>query len=305
MMWLYLLVFGSLIAGVILALLWWLIWGRKRGLPVGSVSRFTLAAGLLFPLGEIVMRLMDTSILVPFRLPPSLIEWYGDYRFTIPLLLGILGIVILAFPVQARDRQGSAELTRRSLVSFSRGRWFVVPGVILAFDLLITVVAGAASQPEPTTGRYTTYFVDLGGERGMGTSIYGWFYSVPAMILMCILIVLTIVGLSFIARPALAEDREQDIRARTIRSRNIITAATGALLLHLGLIFGSLSATSSVRAMFSTSEGPVSFWTTFSALGPVLSGASMVCATLGVAFWTTVALSAIPSRRSVPISSES
>lgn len=301
MTWLYLWVFGSLVAGIIVALVWWLTWGRKAVLPVGPLGGFTLAAGLLALLGEVVTRLMGASILLPFDVPRSLSVWYWDYRFAIPLVLGILGVVLLAFPVQARGGRGAAELTRRSPVSFGRARWFVAPGALLALVLLITFVAGAASQPDPTTGQYTMYFVDLGGERGMGSSIYGWFFSVPSLILTGILIVVSIVGLSLIARPALAEDREWDIRVRTIRTRNVVVAATGALLLHLGLILSSLAGTASVRTMFPSSEGTVTFWTTFSALEPVFIASSILCAALGVALWATVALSGIPSRRRVPV----
>lgn len=299
MMELYLWVFGSLVAGIVLALVWRLVWGHKPALPVGSVSGFTLAAAFLAVLSEIAIRLMDVSFLLPFDVPRYLSERYRDYGYTIPLLLGILGLVLLAFPVRARGGRGAAELTRRSLVSFVRGRWFAPPSVLLALILFITITAGAASQPDHETGRYTMYFVDLGGERGMGTGIYGWFYSIPAMILTGILIVVTIVGLFLVARPPLAEDREQDICVRTTRCRNIIAAGTGALLLHLGLIFSSLAGTASVRSVFTTSEGPVKFWTTFSALEPTFIVASMLCAALGAALWVSIGLSAIPSRQRV------
>lgn len=73
--------------------------------------------------------------------------------------------------------------------------------------LLLTIVAGRASQPEESTGRYTMYFLDLGAGNSVGTGIYGWFYSIPSLILTGILILSTVVSLFLIARPALAEDR--------------------------------------------------------------------------------------------------
>ena len=139
----------------------------------------------------------------------------------------------------------------------------------------------------------------------MGTNIYGWFYSVPAMICVGILLAVALVAMSLVARPAPAEDREQDVRVRAIRTRNIVVAVTGALLLHLGDIFNSLAGTASIRSTFTTSEGPVSFWTTFSALQPAFVAASMLCAALGIALWAAVALSAVPSRRRVPVAVES
>lgn len=296
----YLRTYGPLVVGIVLALVWWLIWGRRAGLRFGAVGGFTLAAGLFVLLGEAALLLMGTFFLLPLELPDALGTWLGDYRFVLPLLLGIVGVVLLVFPVQSRDAQGVAELSRRSPASFTRARWFIAPGLVLALIVLFSVLAGAASERDPMTGRYTMYFVDLGGEHGMGTGIYGWFYSVPALVLVGALVLIIIVGLFLIARPALGLDRGWDIRVRTIRTRNIIAAGTGALLLHLGLIFSSLAGTAALRAWFTTSEGTARFWTSFSALEPALTAASMLCAALGVAFWAVIALSAFPLRR-IPV----
>lgn len=304
MWWLYLEVFGSMLMGIVLALVWWFIWGRKMTLPVGSAGGFAVAAGLLALLHETVMRFVGSAILLPFQLPRFLSDGYMNYRFAGPLLIGILGLVLLAFPVHSRGGRGVAELTRRSPVSFARARWFIAPGVVLALILLMSILAGAASQPDPSTGRYTMYLVDLGGEMSMGTSIYGWFYSVPAMILTGVVIMVAITALSLLARPALAEDRPRDIRMRTIRARNIVVAGTGALVIHLSLILDALAGTASIRSQFATSEGPMSSWTSFAALEPSLVTASELCAALGVALWTSVALAAVPAARraSAPVS---
>lgn len=296
---LYLLVFGSLAAGIVLAIVWWLIWGRKAGRLAGAVSGFTIAAGLLALLGELAVRLMSVSMLLPFDISMVIRLCYLDYRFTFPLVFGILGVVLLSFPVRARHGQGTAELTRRSPASFTRARWLVTPGVALALIILVTVVAGVASRPDSETGQYTMYWVEPGGQFGVGTNIYGWFYSVPALILIGVLIVITVVNLTLIARAAMAEDRERDISERTIRTRNIIAAVTGALLLHLGLIFHSLSSTASMRGSFATPDGPMTITPPFSAFGPAFDGVSILCTTLGVALWAAVVFSAIPSRRRV------
>lgn len=294
---LYLFVFGSLVAGIVLALVWWLIRGRKAGRLVGAVSGFTLAAGLLVLLGNLVERMLGASILLPFDVPRALVRSYMDGRFTFSLLLGILGVVLLTFPIRSRRGQGAAELTRRTPMSFLRPRWLVAPGIILALILPITLIAGNISQPDPETGRYMVFMMELGGERAMGTSIYGWFYSIPALILLAILIAIATVSVFLISQPALAEDRERDIRERTTRTRNILAAGTGALLLHLGMIFSSLFATASVRSSFLVGDEHVRFETTFAAFAPAFQVASLLSVTLGVALWTTVLLSAIPLRR--------
>lgn len=297
MVWLFFMVLGPVAAGIVLASVWWLVWGLKRGQPGGNLGAFSLAAGLALLLGGVAVRLMDGLLPLLLDVPSGVWEWYSDYRFAIPLWLGILGLVLVAFPVQARSGRGAADLTPRTALSFARGWWFVTPAVVLALILVVTFAAGAVSEPDEVTGRYTMYSVDLGGERGMGTNIYGWFYSVPCLILIGLMIAIVILDLVFISRPALDHDQERDVHIRTVRARNVLLVGTGALLVHLGLIFGSLAGTASIRSWFPTSEGGVTFWTTFAALQPALTGASSVAAVLGFTLWAAVALSAIPSTR--------
>ncbi|WP_300267588.1 hypothetical protein [Microbacterium sp.] len=303
----FFLVWGSLIAGLVLSFVWWLIWGRRTRLSAGSVGVISLAAGLLLVGAQAVVRLMGTgaTTLLPSAISREFWDWYGDHRFAVPLLLGILGMVVLAFPIRARSGRGAAEIKPRTPVSFSRRRWFITPALTLAFILVLTVIAGMASQPDSTTGEYTMYFVDLGGGRGMGTGIYGWFYSVPCLILTAVMIMVAMFDLFLIARPALNRNVARDESIRMIRTRNVLAVGTGALLMHLGVVFGSLAGTASVRSSFPTSEGSVAFWTTFAALEPALAGASSVTAAVGIAFWTSVALSAIPSRRLTSLAVES
>jgi hypothetical protein len=300
----YLMVWGSVLAGVVLALLWWLIRGRSTRLMGGSVAAFTLAAGLLLVLGAVAPRTLGLPFL-RLDIPLEFWRWYTDYRFIFPLVLGILGTVLLAFPVRARKGRGVADLTPRTPLSFARGQWFGVPAAVLAITLVLTVAAGAASQPDPETGHYTMYVVDLGSERTMGTTIYGWFSSVPALILTTVMIVVAALVLFLIARPPLGESQEQDIQLRIIRSHNVFTVVTGALLLHLGLILGSLAGTASLRGEFPAAEGTASSWTEFAALEPALRIASEVAAGLGIAFWLAIALSGIPSRGRSRVTTES
>jgi hypothetical protein len=302
--WYYFVVLGPVLLGIVLSLVWWLVRGRRTRLPDGGVTAFSLAAGLLLALGAIVPRLMGTSLL-PLDLPMELWLWYMDYRFAIPLVLGILGVALLAFPLRARKGRGIAELTPRTPLSYGRGRWLVAPAIVLAVTLILTFAAGAASQPDPQTGHYTMYFVDLGGERGMGTNIYGWYNSIPCLILIAVMTVFTTFTLFLVARPPLDHDQEQDVQLRIIRTRNVFAVGTGALLLHLGLILGSLAGTASLRGGFSTAEGTMSSWTEFAALEPALRIAGEAAAGLGIACWLTVALSAIPSRRKTPVAAGS
>lgn len=297
MAWLMFLVWGPVLTGLVLALVWWLLHGRKTGLPGGSGRVIPGLAGLVLLLAVAFERLTGVPLVLPFDVPMVLTGWHAHYRFAFPLLLGILGLALLAFPAHPRAGRGSAELSPRTPTSFGRRWWFATPLVLVALVLLVTVLAGFASSPDPTTGRHMMYNVDIGGEYSMGASIYGWFYSVPCLILLAILLAVAYLDLFLVSRPALDHDHARDTHIRTARTRNILAVATGALLVHLSFILQSLAGTASMRGQFTAAGGTVTSWTTFAALEPVLLGASFVLLALGVAYWATVLLSAIPARQ--------
>jgi hypothetical protein len=139
----------------------------------------------------------------------------------------------------------------------------------------------------------------------MGVSIYGWYNSVPSLILIGFMIAIAILDLVLVSRPALDNNQVRDVHIRSVRTRNVLLIGTGALLVHLGLIFDSLAGTASIRSSFPTSEGLVMFWTTFAALEPVLRGASIVVTAFGFALWAVVTLSGIPSKRLAPAAARS
>ncbi|NUL48627.1 hypothetical protein F7P69_25980 [Cellulosimicrobium funkei] len=297
MAWLMFLVWGPVLTGLVLALVWWLLRGRMAGLPDGSGRVIPVLAGLVLLFAVAFERLVGVPLVLPFDVPMVLTGWYSDYRFAFPLLVGILGLVLLAFPARSRAGRGAAELSPRTPISFGRRWWFATPTVVVAFIVLTTVIAGTASSPEPTTGRYAVYFVDIGGQGSMGTSIYGWFYSVPCLILLALMLAAAYLDLFLISRPALDHNHVKDTRVRTVRTRNVLAVTAGALLVHFGVILQSLAGTASMRGQFTAAGGTVTSWTTFAALEPVFLGASFVLLALGVAHWATVPLSAIPARQ--------
>jgi hypothetical protein len=276
-----------------MALVWWALKGRRAGLPVGVAAFFTGAAGLLAVVSDLVARFWGFP---GFQPPVPVLIWFLDNRYTVPVAVGIMALVLLAIPVSARGAAGAADLTPRSMVSFARGWWFAAPVTVLAVTIVITVSAGVASRPDPETGQYDSVMVD-GGVGAIGTTIYGWFYSVPALIALGLLIVAVCADLFLIARPPLGENRELDVRTRRTRTGNVLAAATAAMLLHLTVVFASLSATASVQGTFTTSEGPVFLWSPMAGLQTVFTVAAYVTSVFGIALWATVALSAIPARK--------
>lgn len=290
-------ILGPLIGGLALAITWWL-WGRQVRLAGYGNRVIALLAGLLLVFGITAERLLSESWLMPFDASLASVDMdlYVGSRFIIPLLLGILGLILLAFPVRSRSGEGAASLSPRTPVSFGRRSWFLIPAVILMVIVVLTLIAGSAAEADPATGRYTMYFVDIGAEYGMGSNIYGWFYSVPSMILLVILVALAVLDLSRISRPALSIDHDKDVQVRTARTRNISAVTTGALLVHLGAILDSLARTASVRSQFAIEGGILSSWSPFAALEPVLFILGGVAVALGVALWATVVLSVFSTR---------
>lgn len=293
-------VFAAPLAGIALAVVWWAIRGRLAALT-GAAAGFAAAAGLLAVLTDLGLRVHGAAPVL-FGAPPSpdATVWLLDNRFLIPLVVGIVGLGILAFPISHRVGTGSADLTPRSPVSFARGWWFAVPAIALALTVAVALAAGAASERSADTGRYDQYTVDAGAMT-VAVHIYGWYYSVPALIALAVIVLLVCVDLVLIARPPLAEDRDRDARERRVRTRNVLAAATGAVLLHLGIVLSSLSGTASMRGGMATPGGEMAMWSPMAALEPFFAISGHVATACGVALWATVALSAIPARRHAPV----
>lgn len=302
MVWICFWVLWPVGGGLVLAVGWWLLRTRRTDPHDRRPPTSGIVAGFLLLTIAIATRVLFGPLAFVLDLPSGLSSAYSDLRFGLPLVLGVLGLVIVAFPFSARRTGGAADLAPRTPFSFARGGWFVTPAIVLAAILALTIAAGLASERDTSTGRYDAYTVAIGGETSMGTTIYGWFYSVPCLIAIGVLIAAAGVDLVLIARPALARDRDHDIRRRTTRTRTVLTLATGALLLHLGLVLDSLAGTATLRGRFSTSVGPLDSWTPFAALEPALSTTSGLATALGFACWFAVLLSGVPARRSPEMS---
>lgn len=299
MFWFFLSLFRPLLAGLALGVVWWL-WSRRAGLfGVRGLTNRILAvvAGLLPIIGIAAERLTQVPGVMPFDLTAVDFDVLRGVYFVLPIMFGVVSLILLAFPVRPRGGQGAATLSPRTPASFGTRAWFVTPALVLVGIVVLTVIAGLASQPDSVTGRYTTYFVELGAERGMGTSIYGWFYSVPSLILLGVLALVAVLALWLIARPAFGLDYDKDVQERSVRTRNVLAVTTGTLFVHLGAILNSLGGTAAVRASFTADGGTVNAWTSFAALESALFLAGGIAVALGVAAWTTVALSAWPVRQ--------
>jgi hypothetical protein len=163
----------------------------------------------------------------------------------------------------------------------------------------LAVAAGIASHPDEN-GDYTMYEVPVGAGFSGGTSIYGWYFSLPSAVGILVLLAAALAALVVDARASLRVDPALDASIRRHRAGDLVAATAGALLLHLGAVLTSLSGTASLTFMMTVDTGRISFVGPFAALGPALGVAGAVATTLGFALWWFVVLAALRRRR-VPV----
>lgn len=267
---------------------------RLRPANLGARLRvmIAVASGLL-----VVWTLLGAaSITFPFSIG-MVAGRLHDWRFLLPLILGIVALAILSFvPLGTRRRNGAAELERRTLWTFTGRGSPALLGTLAAASVLVTLFAGYLSSPDEE-GHYRMLWVDVGSS-AFGTSIYGWYYSVPALAALAVLLALTAVNLALVAYPPLASDIAGDRAVRRHRASAALWLASSAVALHLAAVFASLAGSSQARMMFGGAE-PFGVGTPFAALTPVLWGGWAVATTLGTALCVSVLLSAVlPSTRS-------
>ncbi|HET7414270.1 MAG TPA: hypothetical protein VFI97_01065 [Arthrobacter sp.] len=275
--------FGPALLGLVAAFVAWLIARRRSPAPVvgRAVRGWTLAGVLIALLAEVVWR-------IP-RGPLS--EAAREGMYAAPLVIGLIAVLILMFPMARRSATGTAALSRRTISSFASRWWFVALIAVVVAVLAVTVPAGMASSPDPQ-GLYRHYSVDLGTNSSIGTSIYGWYYSLPATVLHGLLLLAALLAISSVARPPLTVEYTADVATRRWRTRNILAVTIGALLLHLAVVLRSLSGTASMSGGISTGQGWFSSGTPFAALEIPLRVTGIAADATGWFLWLIILLMA-------------
>lgn len=286
---LFLLIFGAPALGLLGGVAWWIVRGRVRGSLHGGTAIATVIAGALGLAVDLVPRLLSTPLILP-ALTSDFWSLYRDLRFLVAPAAGVLAAGVLALPLSRRRASSTAALTPRSLFSFVQPRWMALPAALLVILVLLTITCGVVSEPDGDTGRYTQWMMDVGGGTQIGTTIYGWYYSLPVLALVAAMIAVGGLALALIARPALAPDSEVDARRRAFRSRNVVASITASLFLTLSGPLQSVAGTASLRGQF----GSLNVWTPFAALGPALEVAAFAAAACGVGVCAGIVLTATP-----------
>lgn len=230
--------------------------------------------------------------------------WDLGIRAATPLVLGLFGVVLLSLPSRQTQPHASAQLVPRTVRTFVRPRQPILLAALAALAIALTLAAGAASETDEQ-GQYTLFSLTLGTSgTSASTGIYGWHYSLPSLALLGALLAATTVAWLLIPRPAWSDDIDRDTAVRRLRADNVTRIASGAVLLHLAVVFNSLRGTASM--MLSTQAGTigmVSLGTPFAAMEPVLFAAWAIATTAGITLWLLTALSGLPigARKRTPV----
>ncbi|GAA1737470.1 hypothetical protein [Brachybacterium phenoliresistens] len=215
----------------------------------------------------------------------------------VPLVAGVLAVAVIALPAggSGSTSGGSAALSRRTPTAFVAHPWPAVVLVLVAAAAGLAVAAGLASSQDEQ-GRWAMYVVDM-GSAAIGTTIYGWYASVPALILIAVLIALAAAAIWRISRPPWGSDPVRDASARRQRSHTVLAVAAGALLLHLSKVLASLSGTAAIRGTAHSGDQFFRGGASFSAFEEPLGVLSTGAAVSGWALWGIVLLACLVSPR--------
>lgn len=286
--------FGPAIAALLIALVASFI-RRKSHLQLPKPVRRWTFIGMVVALGCMIT--FTAWSVWPWWIPPlgeDEVLFLLLARYLVPLILSIAALIWLIVPAPDPGPSGTAALAPRTLMTFTSRARLGTMLCVLAGVVAITFLAGLASDPDEN-GRHVIYEVQTSSTNTASTTIYGWWFSTPCLILIAVLVLTALIGTIVISRPALGVDAGIDSAIRAARVRNILMVSTGGLLLHLSAVLQSLSATSSLRTgMAAGPAGLIEFGTSFAAIGPALQVASLISYILGLALWLSTLLSVLP-----------
>lgn len=255
-------------------------------LPRGLAVLFGIAGGLPV-LAYTVM--VASGIWNPeFSFDPML-------RALVPLGAGLLGLLVLMIPAPAPRTTATASVSRRTVTAFLPRGWVIVALAVTAAIVALSIAAGLASTVDDR-GRYTEYSISIGTTgTEMGSAIYGWYYSRPALVALGVLLLAAAIAWLLISRPAWGDDADADAARRHSRVANVGRVLCGALLVHLAYILQSLAGTASIAGFaMSTDLGTVSARPPFAALESTLQVSGYLVLTAGLTLWVLTALTSAP-----------
>jgi hypothetical protein len=277
---------GTAVIGLIAAILAVLThrstaaWTRVR-----RSERIRVAAGLVV----LAVAVLAVRALVGLRVLDQ--PWAMSVRFAAPLLAALIALPLLLRASAGAPGHETADLSPRTLTSFA-ARWrLVLLGILVIAAVIVAVTGGLASSPDEQ-GHRTVHEISA-GPMGASIHIYGWYYSVPSLVVLAVLIIATAAALRAIARSPLGEDQAAESRDRRRRTSAVLSIVSGALLVHLGAALGLMAQAAAFTLDASDEFMTVSTGTSFAALAMPLGVLATVASTAGWFLWFGVLVAAV------------
>ncbi|MFE6736698.1 hypothetical protein [Microbacterium sp. NPDC057650] len=275
---------------IIVAIVWLIV--RRRGradlperiAPVIAAARrrslFAVVVALLvFVMGAAVGLLMPELLGLPLAVTPlvSAATGLAVYAATPPRSVEV-----------AEGEPRSARLEHRSWLSCIPGGWLHACIEIIVIFVAVVVFCGITAVDDDQ-GRSRAIGFTVAGDSSIATPYPGWYYGVPALIGLALLVVATIVALQRIGSTAVfprPEDAESDAQWRQASASVVLKLSIGAVLLSLGGIAWTAGALMSVSA---SGVGAPAVWTV---VGNMLLWGGIIALVLSIVSVTLAALTA-------------
>lgn len=277
---------------------------KRNAVPLTRGLRIALISGAAIPLLAFVFgpRTFSLVVLLAHNEWATSFDLTGSQlQFTPPLVVGAIAVAATLLTPRSRDVAPiSANLTRRSIFSFSRRSTLIWVATLGALAVLAALIAGpTATQDE--TGHSRLIMFDS-GYGTVSTETYGWYFSLPALGALGLLISAAILSLRRIAAPPLQLDAERDVSARRVASDLIGLQVIAALLFHMAQILQMFDAVGSVSGTYSGSTpGSTThyqMWSPLAALSPGLLFISLAVSATAIFVWGLVFWRAVFARSS-------
>lgn len=158
-----------------------------------------------------------------------------------PLVAAAAGLLLYAATppraVEVADGEvRSANLTPRSWRTVMPRRWLRAGAEIIVMFLVIVVFCGVTARVDDR-GRSRVIGFETADQSSSASPYPGWFYGIPALIALAVLVGAALVALQRIGATAAfphVDDTEADLQWRTASASTVLKLAVGAMLFSLG-----------------------------------------------------------------------
>ncbi|MBN7794825.1 hypothetical protein [Microbacterium esteraromaticum] len=224
---------------VVAVVLVWAITHRRRAdqvpahlAPVIAAARRRALVGVLcaivvFLAGAIAAVSMPVLLGLPLAVTPLLAAAAGLalYAATPPRSITV-----------ADDQPRTAGLSRRSWLTVIPGGWLHACLEIAAIFIVVVVFCGLTADADDQ-GRSRAIRFETAGQASWSSPYPGWFYGIPALIALAVLVAAVVVALQRIGTTAAfpsPDDSDADAQWRRASASVVLSLATGAVLFSLG-----------------------------------------------------------------------